>query len=102
MKAMILSAGYGTRLGNVTKETPKPMLDVNGKPMLEYIINNLRSGLNVTTVTITHDMVSAFDIADRIGMLHEGKIVFTGTPDEFLKADVPIIKGFLKGRICNE
>jgi len=42
MKAIILSAGYGTRLGNITKEIPKPMLDVNGKPMLEYIINNLK------------------------------------------------------------
>jgi len=42
MKAMILSAGYGTRLGNLTKDLPKPMLDINGKPMLEYIINNLK------------------------------------------------------------
>ena len=42
MKAIILSAGYGTRLGELTKEMPKPMLDINGKPMLEYIINNLR------------------------------------------------------------
>ncbi len=39
---MILSAGYGTRLGDLTKEMPKPMLDINGKPMLEYIINNLK------------------------------------------------------------
>jgi len=53
MKAMILSAGYGTRLGNVTKETPKPMLDVNGKPMLEYIINNLRKhGFNQLAINL--------------------------------------------------
>jgi len=42
MKAIILSAGYGTRLGSLTKDMPKPMLNINGKPMLEYIINNLK------------------------------------------------------------
>jgi len=53
MKAMILSAGYGTRLGNITKETPKPMLDVNGKPMLERIINNLKKhGFNQLVINL--------------------------------------------------
>lgn len=42
MKAIILCAGYGTRLGDLTKDTPKPMLTVNGKPLLEYIIDNCR------------------------------------------------------------
>jgi len=83
-------------------DEPTTGLDPVMTDQIDKIINNLRSGLNVTTVTITHDMVSAFDIADRIGMLHKGKIVFTGTPDEFLKADIDIVKSFLKGRICNE
>jgi NDP-sugar pyrophosphorylase family protein len=42
MKAIILCAGYGTRLGDLTKDTPKPMLPVNGKPLLEYIVDNCR------------------------------------------------------------
>jgi NDP-sugar pyrophosphorylase family protein len=42
MKAIILCAGYGTRLGDLTKDTPKPMLSVNSKPLLEYIIDNCR------------------------------------------------------------
>jgi NDP-sugar pyrophosphorylase family protein len=41
MKAMILCAGYGTRLGELTKEIPKPMLDVAGRPLLEYIVRHL-------------------------------------------------------------
>lgn len=41
MKAMILAAGLGTRLGNLTESIPKPMLDINGKPLLEYNIRNL-------------------------------------------------------------
>lgn len=41
MKAIILCAGYGTRLGNLTDGTPKPMLPIAEKPMLEYTIANL-------------------------------------------------------------
>ena len=41
MKAIVLAAGYGTRMGNLTQEIPKPMLDVNGYPILAYIIHNL-------------------------------------------------------------
>jgi len=41
MKAIILCAGYGTRLGSLTKEVPKPMLIINGKPLLEYTVRYL-------------------------------------------------------------
>jgi len=41
MKAMVLCAGYGTRLGDLTRETPKPMLLIEGRPLLEYIIRHL-------------------------------------------------------------
>lgn len=42
MKAMILCAGFGTRLGHLTAGVPKPLLDLNGRPMIEYILVNLR------------------------------------------------------------
>lgn len=42
MKAMILCAGFGTRLGDLTRETPKPMLPLRGQPMLAYILANLK------------------------------------------------------------
>jgi len=41
MRAMILCAGYGTRLGSLTQDVPKPMLPLAGRPMLEYIVANL-------------------------------------------------------------
>jgi len=41
MRAMVLCAGFGTRLGDLTRETPKPMLLLEGRPMLEYIIRHL-------------------------------------------------------------
>jgi NDP-sugar pyrophosphorylase family protein len=42
MKAMVLCAGYGTRLGDLTREIPKPMLRLGRRPMLEYILCHLR------------------------------------------------------------
>jgi NDP-sugar pyrophosphorylase family protein len=42
MRALVLSAGYGTRLGELTAHTPKPMLDVAGHPLLAIILGNLR------------------------------------------------------------
>ena len=38
MKAMVLAAGYGTRLGDLTQGIPKPMLQIENRPILEYII----------------------------------------------------------------
>ena len=53
MKAMILSAGYGTRLGDLTREIPKPMLPLGDRPLLEYILRNLlRHGFDEVAVNL--------------------------------------------------
>ncbi len=49
--AMILCAGFGTRLGELTKNTPKPMLLINKKPLLEYTIRHL-SGFGIINIII--------------------------------------------------
>ncbi len=43
MKALILAAGYGTRLAAIAKDTPKPLLDVAGKPLIDYTVDKLKS-----------------------------------------------------------
>ena len=43
MKAIVLCAGYGTRLGDLTRKTPKPMLPIRGKPLLAYTLQYLAS-----------------------------------------------------------
>ncbi len=83
-------------------DEPTTGLDPVMTDQIDNVINDLRRGLDVTCVSITHDMVSAFDIADRIVMLYEGEIVFTGTPDDVMKSRLPIIRSFLKGRISEE
>ena len=43
MKAVILAAGKGVRLLPLTEDRPKPLLEVNGKPFLDYLLANLKS-----------------------------------------------------------
>jgi len=51
----------------------------------------------VTAITVTHDMTSAYAIADRIAMLYNGQIYFQGTPEEIQKSSDPIIYDFVNG-----
>ena len=56
MKALILAGGLGTRISKVTKNKPKCMLDIHGKPFLEYIINNFVSqGISDLIILVGHN-----------------------------------------------
>lgn len=61
------------------------------------LIKELHDKLKVTSVAVTHDMTSAYDIADRIAMLYEGKIVEVGSPAEIKNTDNPIVRQFISG-----
>ncbi|MBQ8033125.1 MAG: ABC transporter ATP-binding protein, partial [Elusimicrobiaceae bacterium] len=61
------------------------------------LIIDLKQKLGVTSVVITHDMHSAFKIADYIAFLYEGNILLHGTPEEFRKTDNPYVKQFVTG-----
>jgi glucose-1-phosphate thymidylyltransferase len=52
MKAVILAAGYATRLGKLTENQPKPLLKVGGKPLLEHILSRIRSVKEITEVYV--------------------------------------------------
>ncbi|MFL2689911.1 MAG: sugar phosphate nucleotidyltransferase, partial [Gammaproteobacteria bacterium] len=55
MKAMILAAGYGKRLLPLTKDTPKPLLKVGNKTLIERNINNLlESGFSEIVINVSH------------------------------------------------
>ena len=53
MKAVILAAGKGTRMGALTKHTPKPMIHVSGKPVLEHIIRRMMTSGVTDFVLVT-------------------------------------------------
>jgi phospholipid/cholesterol/gamma-HCH transport system ATP-binding protein len=79
-------------------DEPNTGLDPVIKALIDELIISMRETLGSTTVTITHDMRSAFRIADRIGMLHQGKIIALAPPEEFRQLDNPIIQQFIHGR----
>jgi len=55
MKAMVLCAGYGTRLGDLTKEMPKPMLLIAGQPLLAYTLRYLAHyGFDQVAINLHH------------------------------------------------
>jgi len=56
----------------------------------------------MTSVVVTHDMKSAFDVADRIAYLHEGRIYFNGTANQLQQSTDPFIQDFLLGDLTVE
>lgn len=78
-------------------DEPTTGLDPIMADVINDLIIELREKLKVTSVAITHDMVSAYKIADRIAMLFEGKIIEVGTPSEIKSTKNPIVKQFITG-----
>jgi phospholipid/cholesterol/gamma-HCH transport system ATP-binding protein len=52
----------------------------------------------VTSLVITHDMSSVFKIADRVVMLKNGVVAFTGTPEQLRQSSDPFLQDFIAGR----
>jgi phospholipid/cholesterol/gamma-HCH transport system ATP-binding protein len=79
-------------------DEPTTGLDPVTTAVIDRLILRMEEELGVTSVVVTHDMTSAYRVADRIAMLHEGQIRFVGTPDEIRATDDPIVRGFIEGR----
>ncbi|MEW6097126.1 MAG: ABC transporter ATP-binding protein [bacterium] len=64
---------------------------------INELIKDLQSKLSLTSIVVTHDMVSAYHVADRIAMLYDGKIIEIGTPEKIKNTKNPIVKQFITG-----
>jgi len=108
LKPAELSGGMKKRvsLARAIAHDPKVMLydepTTGLDPIMADVINELiiklDEQLNVTSIAVTHDMVSAYKIADRIAMMYGGKIVAVGTPAEIRESQDPVIQQFINGR----
>jgi len=78
-------------------DEPTTGLDPVTTDVIGDLISQVTNNHNVTSIVVTHDMKSAYKISDRISMLYEGKIIFTGTPEEIQTCDDPIIQQFIEG-----
>lgn len=78
-------------------DEPTTGLDPVTGAMINELIVNVHKKLGVTTIAVTHDMASAYQIADRIVMLFGGKVIWDGTPDEIRKTDDERVRQFIHG-----
>jgi len=77
-------------------DEPTAGLDPPMAENIDSLILNLNQQFGVTSVIVTHDMISAFKLAHTVNMLHDGKIVASGSPAEFRESHEPIIHDFIK------
>ena len=82
-------------------DEPTTGLDPPRADEINELILKAKRELKVTGVVVTHDMASANKVADRILMLHEGKFIFDGTPEETMQTKDPRVRCFVEGR-CSE
>jgi len=78
-------------------DEPTAGLDPIVSGVIDKLILDLSKKLSITSVVVTHDMNSVFRIADRIAMLHEGKIIQVGTKEDFRNTAEPLVKQFVNG-----
>ena len=82
----------------VLYDEPTAGLDPVVADSINRLIRCLQQRFGITSIVVTHDMKSAFDVADRIAYLHEGRVYFYGTPNELRKSTDKLIQDFLLGR----
>jgi phospholipid/cholesterol/gamma-HCH transport system ATP-binding protein len=93
--ALARAIALGPRI--ILYDEPTTGLDPIRADVINELILKLKREMGVTSVVVTHDMNSAFKVADRIVMLHKGKFIFDGTADEIQASRDPIIRSFVVG-----
>ncbi|MBN1878647.1 ABC transporter ATP-binding protein [bacterium] len=97
-KRVGLSRALAIRPSIMLYDEPTTGLDPVMGGIIDHLIIKTRDTLNVTSITITHDMRSASRIANRIAMLYKGTVVQAGTPAEIMKSAIPEVSEFVRDR----
>ena len=107
VKPAALSGGMKKRVGLARAISMWPKIILFDEPttgvdpimgdIINELIRYLHDTLKTTSITVTHDMKSAYKIADRIAMLYDKKIIAIGTPDEIKNSDNSIVRQFITG-----
>ena len=80
-------------------DEPTTGLDPIRADVINELILKLQKELGITTIVVTHDMTSAYKIADRIIMLHNGKIIVDGNAEQIRNHPFPVVQQFIKGQV---
>jgi phospholipid/cholesterol/gamma-HCH transport system ATP-binding protein len=83
-------------------DEPTTGLDPIRSDIINELILKLQRELNVTSVVVTHDMTSAYKVADRIIMLHNGKIIADGDAEYIRNHPHPTVQHFIRGQVDDD
>ncbi len=78
-------------------DEPTTGVDPITADIINELIMSLHDRLRITSIAVTHDMKSAYKIADTIAMLYQGRIIASGSPDEIKNTDNPVVHQFING-----
>jgi phospholipid/cholesterol/gamma-HCH transport system ATP-binding protein len=106
LKPSELSGGMRKRVGlaralitdpqYIFYDEPTTGLDPIMSDSIDNLIHDVKSKVKATALVVTHDMFSVKNVADRVAMMHEGKVYFVGTPDELMNSTDDTIYQFIK------
>jgi phospholipid/cholesterol/gamma-HCH transport system ATP-binding protein len=107
MKPASLSGGMRKRVGlaraiaidpaYILYDEPTTGLDPIMSDVINRLIRSLQQRIGVTSIVVTHDLHSAFTVGDRMAMLHEGRVVFTGSAEETRTTSDARVRQFIEG-----
>jgi phospholipid/cholesterol/gamma-HCH transport system ATP-binding protein len=78
-------------------DEPTTGLDPINTTRINHLIASLQKALNITSIVVTHDMGTAFFVSTRMAMVHKGRIIAQGTPDDFRTSTNPLVRNFIEG-----
>jgi phospholipid/cholesterol/gamma-HCH transport system ATP-binding protein len=96
-KRIGLARAIATRPRYLLYDEPTTGLDPVTTAVIDRLILKTARELGVAGIVVTHDMKSAYRVADRIAMLFRGGIRFIGTPDEIQASEDPVVRAFVEG-----
>ncbi len=79
-------------------DEPTSGLDPVMSRKIDGLIDMLKNKYSMTSVVVTHDLVSALNIGDTVAMLYEGAMIECGTPSDFIKSENPLVREFISAQ----
>jgi len=100
-KRVALARAIITEPAYLLYDEPTSGLDPVMSRHVDNLIIETQRRLGVTSVVVTHDLVSAFSVGNRVAMLYQGHVAMVGTPDEFKQSENPVVREFMQAQFGN-